>query len=73
MAPVLDELAKDYAGRVKFAILDVERNKVVASHEGITGTPTLYFYRGGRLIDRLNGAVPKLEIARRLSSLLAAT
>jgi thioredoxin-like negative regulator of GroEL len=71
LAPVLDELARDYAGRVKFTILNLDQNKVVASHEGVTGTPTLFFYSKGKLTDRLVGVVSQVEIARRLNSLLS--
>ncbi len=71
MAPVLDELAGEYTGRVKFVILDIEDNKVVSSHEGVSGTPTLFFYKKGRLADRVVGAVPRSEIARHLDSLIA--
>ena len=71
MAPVLEELAEEYAGRVKFVILNIDENKVVSSHEGVSGTPTLFFYKNGRLADRVVGAVPRWEIARRLDSLIA--
>jgi thioredoxin 2 len=56
---------------VKFAILNLDENKIVASREGVSGTPTLFFYRNGRLEQRLVGVVPRADIARHLDSLLA--
>jgi len=56
---------------VKFAILNLDQNKIVASHEGVSGTPTLFFYKNGKLAQRLAGAVPRAEIARHLDALLA--
>jgi thioredoxin 1 len=70
MAPVLDELAYDYAGRVKFAVLSVDENHAVASQYGVRGVPALYFYRRGKVMDQTAGAVPKEEVVSRLQSLL---
>jgi thiol-disulfide isomerase/thioredoxin len=71
LAPVLNELAAEYAGRVKFALLDLDLNHLTASQFGVNGTPTLFFYKGGRLIDRVVGAPPRTELIRRLDSLIA--
>jgi thioredoxin-like negative regulator of GroEL len=70
LAPVLDELATDYAGRVKFVVIDLDQNRLIASQNGVNGTPTLFFYKGGKLVDRGVGALPKIEIARRLNALI---
>ena len=70
MAPVLDELAHDYAERVKIAEINVDRNPVTASQYGITGVPALLFYKGGKLLEQVPGALPKAEIERRLRSIL---
>jgi thioredoxin 1 len=72
MAPVLAELASRYAGRVKFVILNVTTNGAVASSYNITGTPTLFFYNRGRLIDRAVGELPQADVQRRLQTLLQA-
>jgi thioredoxin-like negative regulator of GroEL len=69
LAPVLEELAGEYTGRVKFVILNLDENKVVAAHERINGTPTLFFYNRGQLTDRVEGAVPRREITRRLDAI----
>lgn len=70
MAPVLDELATDYAGRVKFALVNMDVSSAVASQYRVTGVPTLFFYRQGRLVDQASGAMPKAEVERRLRLLL---
>jgi len=70
LAPVLDELAFEYAGRVKVAEVNVDRNNATASQFGIRGVPSLFFYKNGRLADQVSGALPKAEIERRLRTIL---
>ena len=66
IAPVLDELAAEMAGRVKFGKLNVDENPATASRFGVQSIPTLLVLRDGREIDRIVGVQPKGEIARRL-------
>jgi thioredoxin 2 len=63
MAPVLDAVARDLAGRVLVAKLDTDRNPAMATRFGIRGIPTLVVFRGGREVAREVGAVsrPRLE------------
>ncbi len=70
MSPVLDQLAEQYAGRVKIAKLNVEQNPSTASEYAIRSTPSLFFFKNGKLMDRVMGALPKEEIERHLSSIL---
>ncbi|MGD0235763.1 MAG: thioredoxin family protein [Syntrophorhabdales bacterium] len=70
MAPVLDELAFAYAGRIKFVQLNVDVHHTTASQFRVNGVPTLYFYKNGSLVDSAQGALPKAEIERRLHMLL---
>jgi len=72
IAPVLDELAMEMAGRVKFGKLNVDENPATASRFGVQSIPTLLVLKDGREIDRIVGVQPKGEIARRLE-LAAAT
>lgn len=60
----------EYSGRIKFAILNMDENNLVASQNRVTGTPTLFFYQWGRLADRVVGASPKAEIAKHLEAIL---
>ena len=66
VAPVIDELAAEMAGRVRFAKLNVDENPATASRFGARSIPTLLIIQGGREVDRIVGAQPKAEIARRL-------
>jgi thioredoxin 2 len=69
LSPILDQLAAEYSGRVKFAKLNVDENPQTASRYGIRSTPALFFFRNGDLRDQIMGAVPKPEIERRLNSI----
>jgi thioredoxin-like negative regulator of GroEL len=71
LAPVVDELATELAGRVRVAKLNVDENPATAARFGIRGIPTLLVMRGGREIDRMVGVLAKAEIARRLDRALA--
>ena len=70
VAPIIDELAGEMAGRVRFAKVNVDENPATASRYGVRSIPTLLVFRDGREVDRIVGALPKAEIARRLSSVL---
>jgi thioredoxin-like negative regulator of GroEL len=72
MAPVLEELALQYAGRVKFVILNVDDSRAVAGSYNVTGVPALFFFNRGKLTDRAVGGLPKHELERRLQVLLQA-
>ena len=55
MAPVVDQIATDYDGRVSVGKLDVDEAQSIAIRYGIMGVPTLGYFRGGELVDRLVG------------------
>jgi thioredoxin 2 len=66
IAPVIDELAAELAGRVRVVKLNVDENPRTAARFDLRSIPTLLVLKGGREIDRLVGVQPKQEIARRL-------
>lgn len=70
LAPVIEELAVDLAGRVRVGKLDVDENPATAARFGVRSIPTLLVLRGGRELDRIVGVQPKPEIARRLTRVL---
>jgi thioredoxin 1 len=70
IAPVIEELASDYAGKVVFGKLNVDENPTIAAEYGIMSIPTLLFVRNGELVDRLIGAVPRYVIETKLKRLL---
>ena len=71
LAPVVDELASELAGRVKVGKLNVDENPSTAGRFGVRSIPTLLVFKHGREVDRLVGVLPKSEIARRLERTLA--
>ena len=70
VAPVLDDLANEYEGKIKFTKVDVDTNPQTAMKYGIRSIPTLLVFKGGSPIDQVVDAVPKAEIKKRLDSAL---
>jgi thioredoxin 2 len=68
VAPVIDQLAKEYAGRVKFAKLNVDQNPGTAGRFAVQSIPTLLFFKAGKLIHSQVGALPKREIERQIQN-----
>jgi len=64
MAPVLEDLARTYAGRLKVAKLNVDQNPMTSSRYSVMSLPTLLFFRDGKVVDTAAGALPRLEIER---------
>jgi thioredoxin 2 len=69
IGPVIDQLAAEMAGRVRFAKLNVDENPRTAQRFDVRGIPLLIVFKGGREVDRLVGLQPKATIARRLEQL----
>ena len=59
IAPVIEELAKEYAGKVVFGKLNVDENPKIASEFGIMAIPTLFIFKNGEPVDVIQGAMPK--------------
>jgi thioredoxin 2 len=70
ISPLLEQLASEYAGRLKVGKLNVDENPLTASQYAIQSIPTLLLFKDGQLVDRLVGALPRSEIERRLTSIL---
>jgi thioredoxin 1 len=71
VAPTVEELAKEYEGRVKVAKLNTDENPDVASNYKIMGIPTIMFFKNGQKVDQIVGAVPKPQLKAKIDSLLA--
>ncbi|MBS3181166.1 thioredoxin [Leucobacter manosquensis] len=71
IAPILDQLAEEYAGRVKIVKIDADQNPEAVTAAGVTSIPTLGFYRAGERVDVLIGAHPKPVYAAKIEELLA--
>ena len=70
VAPVLDQLASQYAGRIKIAKLNVDENPRTASQYAVQSIPTLLLFNKGQKVGQLVGALPKEEIERHLKALI---
>jgi len=70
IAPVLETLAQEYAGRLLVFKLDTSTQQMSAARFQIRGVPTLLFFKRGQLIDQVVGAVPRSEIEQRIVTLL---
>ncbi|MBI5641362.1 MAG: thioredoxin [Nitrospirae bacterium] len=72
IAPTVEELAKEYAGKVKVVKLNTDENADIASRYKIMGIPTLMFFKDGQKVDQVVGAVPKPQLKAKIDSLLSA-
>ena len=70
LAPTIEQLSSEMAGRVKVAKLNIDENPGTASRFGVRSIPTLLLLKGGKEVDRLVGVQPKQEIVRRLENAL---
>jgi len=68
VAPTLEALAKEMAGRVRIAKINVDDNPVMAGQLGVRGIPTMVLFKNGQEVDRQVGALPKAEIQRWLQT-----
>lgn len=68
MAPTIDLVATEYAGKLKVGKLDVDSNSNVAARYNIRGIPTLLLFKDGRVVDQRVGAVGKSEVQKMLSA-----
>lgn len=62
IAPILDELADDFAGRLKVCKVDVDANREIAARYGVRGIPTLMLFKNGNLSDTRVGALSKAQL-----------
>jgi thioredoxin len=68
IAPVLEELAQEYAGRVTIAKVNVDDYQALAARFGVRSIPTLLFFKSGKVVDQVVGAVPRTHLRKRLDA-----
>lgn len=70
IAPVVEELANEYEGKVKIGKLDVDTNQQASIKYGVRSIPTLLIFKDGKVKDSIIGAVPKAQIVKKLDAAL---
>jgi len=71
VGPIVEQLADDYAGRVRVGKLDVDANQRTAAQFNVRSIPTILFFKDGKLVDSVVGAVPKPVLDRKIQEHLA--
>lgn len=71
LAPMLDQLATEYSGRVKFVKVNTDEEYELAAQYGIQGVPTLMFFEQGKLVDKVVGVPPLQSFRQRIDQLEA--
>ena len=72
IAPVVEELAKEYAGKLKVVKMNVDENPQTPSRYGVRGIPNLILFKGGQVKEQIIGAVPKTQLVKAITSVVAA-
>lgn len=70
IAPIMEEIAREYDGKVKVCKMDVDKNPNTAIKFGIRSIPTVMYFKGGKQVDQIIGAYPKKHFVERLEKLL---
>lgn len=70
VGPIVEEVAKDYKGKVKVCKLNVDESPTIAAKYGIRGIPTLLIFKNGKVVDQIVGVVPKEEIGSKLDNII---
>jgi thioredoxin 1 len=73
LAPVVDEVATQYQGKLKVMKMDVDKNNATPGRYGIRGIPALLIFKGGKVAEQIVGFVPKEQIDQALGRILTAS
>jgi len=68
IGPVVEELSKEYTGRVNIGKVNVDQNPTLSVNYGITSIPAILFVKGGKVVDKQIGAVPKSVLDKKIQS-----
>jgi len=71
IAPIVDEIATEYDGKIRVAKVDADANQEVLMQYGIMGIPTLILFKGGEAVERITGYKPKDKIVGKITPHLA--
>ncbi len=70
IAPILDEIAEEHAGKLKIAKLNVDQNRSIAAQYGVMSIPTLIIFKDGEMVEQMIGAQPKENLLKILKSVI---
>lgn len=70
VGPIVEEIGKEYEGKAKVVKLDVDNNPASANQFGIRNIPTILYFKGGQVVDKQVGAVPKAVLVKKLEAIL---
>lgn len=70
IGPVVEELAREYAGKVKFVKMNVDDNPRTPQKYGVRGIPNLILFQGGKVKEQIVGAVPKAQLVRAITAVV---
>ena len=71
LAPIVESLAAEYNGRVKFVQMDIDENRQTPSSFGIMAVPTLILFKDGEVVDKVTGFKPKAVLSQHLEKLVS--
>jgi thioredoxin 1 len=72
IAPFIIDLASEYSGKVSFGKVDVDQSPGISRQYSVSSIPTLLFFKNGKLVERLVGALPKPALKEKVEALIAA-
>lgn len=71
LGPIVDALAEEYQGRVKFVQLDIDQSRRTPTNYGIMAVPTLLLFKEGEVVDRITGFKPRQVLEKHIETLVA--
>ena len=71
ITPIIEEVAKEYAGKIKVGKLNVDDNPATATRYGIMSIPTLIFFKNGKVMEQVVGALNRIDLKRKIDESLA--
>ena len=71
LAPIVEELATEYDGKLKVVTLDIDESRETPTRYGIMSVPTVFFIKGGEVVDRMVGLAPKDRIKEKITAIVS--